>query len=67
MFLPATASWLNDLETELFSFPGGRYDDQIDSISQALAYEISFGELTSDTAMKGFVELSEAIRCQRYF
>jgi hypothetical protein len=28
-------------ETELFAFPYGRHDDQIDSISQALAYEIS--------------------------
>ena len=28
---------LPDLETELFSFPGARHDDQVDSISQALA------------------------------
>ena len=34
VFLPEAASWLDELETELFSFPGGRYDDQIDSISQ---------------------------------
>ena len=28
--------WLADLEAELFAFPGARYDDQRDSISQAL-------------------------------
>ena len=36
--LPQQAPWLADLEAELFSFPGGRNDDQVDSISQALAY-----------------------------
>ena len=36
VFLPERASWLPDLEAELFAFPGGRHDDQCDSISQAL-------------------------------
>jgi predicted phage terminase large subunit-like protein len=36
VFLPERASWLVDLEAELFVFPGGRHDDQCDSISQAL-------------------------------
>ena len=35
--LPRSAPWLATLEAELFAFPGGRNDDQIDSISQALA------------------------------
>jgi predicted phage terminase large subunit-like protein len=34
--LPERASWLADLESELFAFPGARHDDQCDSISQAL-------------------------------
>jgi predicted phage terminase large subunit-like protein len=34
--LPERASWLTDLEAELFAFPGGQHDDQCDSISQAL-------------------------------
>jgi hypothetical protein len=34
--LPERASWLPDLEAELFVFPGSRHDDQCDSISQAL-------------------------------
>jgi predicted phage terminase large subunit-like protein len=36
VLLPERATWLPDLEAELFAFPGGRYDDQCDSISQAL-------------------------------
>lgn len=38
VYFPLTAPWLKDLETELFSFPGGRHDDQVDSISQALLH-----------------------------
>jgi predicted phage terminase large subunit-like protein len=33
---PERASWLAELEAELFSFPGSKYDDQVDSISQAI-------------------------------
>lgn len=36
--LPERAAWLADFEAELFAFPGSRYDDQIDSVSQALAH-----------------------------
>jgi predicted phage terminase large subunit-like protein len=36
ILLPERATWLPDLEAELFAFPGGRHDDQCDSISQAL-------------------------------
>jgi predicted phage terminase large subunit-like protein len=36
VFFPERASWLPELEEELFSFPGSRYDDLVDSISQAL-------------------------------
>ena len=53
VFLPTEAFWLDQLEMELFSFPGGRFDDQIDSISQALACEMSTYELT-DEAVAGF-------------
>ena len=38
VFLPERAPWLADLEAELFAFPGGRHDDQCDSISQALQH-----------------------------
>ncbi len=35
------ARYLPDLLAELLAFPNGRHDDQVDSISQALAYEFS--------------------------
>jgi predicted phage terminase large subunit-like protein len=41
MLLPKQAPWLEQLEAELFSFPHSRHDDQVDSISQALAHAAS--------------------------
>ena len=32
------APWLDDLVAELLGFPGVRHDDQVDSVSQALAF-----------------------------
>jgi len=39
VFFPKESPWLRDLEGELFAFPNGRHDDQVDSISQALGYK----------------------------
>ena len=39
VFFPKDAIWLRDLEDELFAFPSGRHDDQVDSISQALGHK----------------------------
>jgi predicted phage terminase large subunit-like protein len=38
VYLPERAPWLAEFEAELFAFPNSRHDDQIDSISQALAH-----------------------------
>jgi predicted phage terminase large subunit-like protein len=38
VFLPNEAPWLAVLEAELFAFPYGRNDDQVDSMIQALAH-----------------------------
>jgi predicted phage terminase large subunit-like protein len=38
---PKGARFLPELEAELFSFPNGKTDDQVDSISQALGYKYS--------------------------
>jgi predicted phage terminase large subunit-like protein len=38
VYLPERAAWLAEFEAELFAFPNSRHDDQIDSISQALAH-----------------------------
>jgi predicted phage terminase large subunit-like protein len=36
VYLPRSAPWLGDFLTELLSFPNGRHDDQVDSVSQFL-------------------------------
>jgi predicted phage terminase large subunit-like protein len=36
VLLPRTAPWLADYVTELTGFPGTKYDDQVDSTTQAL-------------------------------
>jgi predicted phage terminase large subunit-like protein len=36
VFLPRRAEWLDDFRAELLQFPYGRYDDQVDSMSQFL-------------------------------
>ena len=41
VFFPKEAPWLADLEEELFAFPSGPHDDQVDSISQALGHKIA--------------------------
>jgi len=38
VILPAKAIWLEDFEDELFSFPNSPHDDQVDSLSQFLAW-----------------------------
>lgn len=40
VLFPERASWLSELEAELLAFPGGRHDDQVDSIIHALAYDV---------------------------
>ena len=52
VFFPERASWLPDLEAELFAFPGSRHDDQCDSISQALSEKnMKFPMFISDAAL----------------
>lgn len=38
VFLPESAPWLADFVEELAEFPNGSFDDQVDSVSQALNY-----------------------------
>ena len=38
VYLPHEATWLPAYEHEMAMFPKGRYDDQVDSTAQALAY-----------------------------
>jgi predicted phage terminase large subunit-like protein len=39
VWFPRNAPFLAELEAELLTFPQSRHDDQVDSISQALAYD----------------------------
>lgn len=41
VLFPRDAPWLPELEAELFAFPQSRHDDQVDSITQALAHATS--------------------------
>ena len=38
VWLPQSAPWLQDFLAEMLAFPGGRYDDQVDSFSQFLGW-----------------------------
>jgi len=38
IYLPSNAPWLSEYRLELTTFPGSKYDDQVDSTSQALDY-----------------------------
>lgn len=45
---PKDASFLPELEAELLAFPDGKHDDQVDSITQALTYELQGYEYSPD-------------------
>jgi predicted phage terminase large subunit-like protein len=38
VYLPKTTAWLGEFLTEPLSFPNGRHDDQVDSVSQFLRW-----------------------------
>jgi predicted phage terminase large subunit-like protein len=38
VLLPRSAAWLDEFKSELLQFPHGRHDDQVDSLSQFLAW-----------------------------
>ena len=66
VFFPEQASWLADLEAELFAFPGSRHDDQCDSISQALMddRQLSWSMVPSET-WKRAIDLASIPRPRR--
>jgi predicted phage terminase large subunit-like protein len=39
VFLPREADWLDTFLLEVLAFPRGKYDDQVDSVSQALKWQ----------------------------
>jgi predicted phage terminase large subunit-like protein len=59
VFFPKEAPWLADLEAELFAFPNGRHDDQVDSISQALGHKSR--SLWTNASLDGYSKLANAL------
>ena len=41
VYFPKNGRFMPDLLAELLAFPNGKHDDQVDSISQALAHKLS--------------------------
>jgi predicted phage terminase large subunit-like protein len=62
LFLPKDAPWLADFKAELFAFPRSRHDDQVDALSQALAYRSS-SPLWTDASLAGLSNLVNGL-CQ---
>jgi predicted phage terminase large subunit-like protein len=60
VFWPNQAPWLPDLEAEVFTFPNARHDDQVDSISQALAHEMS-GSIWNERSLAGLARFTSAL------
>ncbi len=44
VYLPESAPWLPDFESEIRAFPGGDYADQIDQLTQFLAWQRNRGD-----------------------
>jgi predicted phage terminase large subunit-like protein len=38
VYVPKSADWLVDFQDEVTKFPAGRFDDQVDSLSQFLKW-----------------------------
>ena len=45
VLLPRSAPWLDEYTRELISFPGSKYDDQVDSTTQALDHLKNYSNL----------------------
>lgn len=53
VWLPERAHWLEDFRHELMAFPAGRYDDQVDALSQALARAFERGARLFVSTVRG--------------
>jgi predicted phage terminase large subunit-like protein len=67
VILPEEAPWLRDLERELFSFPSSVHNDQIDSISQALAQRPIKGWMLDEKGLEGFSRLLNGLAFDNAF
>lgn len=67
VFFPNRPPWPDDVEAEVFSFPSGRHDDVVNSMSQALAYPIATNDLFTDESLAGYSNLVEGMMFNRFF
>lgn len=65
VFFPKHASWLHEYEAELLAFPNARFDDQVDSTSQALASNHSAFDLGA--LADGMARLNSGLAFNKYF
>lgn len=65
VFFLKRAPWLADYEAELFGFPNVRFDDQVDSTSQALTVDPLFYDM--GILAKGMGNLAAGLMFQRMF
>jgi predicted phage terminase large subunit-like protein len=66
VLFPNRAPWLEHMEAELFAFPGSRYYDQVDSVSQALGHQIQVSSWNAKSAA-GFSKLVEGLAMEQYW
>jgi predicted phage terminase large subunit-like protein len=66
VLFPNEAPWLQDFEAELFAFPGSQFDDQIDSVSQALGHQIEVSSW-NDKSLEGLRKFTEGLLMDRYW
>jgi predicted phage terminase large subunit-like protein len=67
VWFPKHAPWLADLEAELFLFPSGDHDDQVDSVIQALAFEHATSEYDLAVIGEGMGRLAEGLLIGKLF
>lgn len=61
VWLPAEAPWLQDFLDETAAFPGGRYNDFCDSLSQALTYLDNEADESATFKMKRYLGVSKKL------
>jgi predicted phage terminase large subunit-like protein len=67
VIFPSDEPWLGELEAELLGFPHARFDDQCDSISQALAHPHPHVSLFTDKSLEGYSCLIDALATDAFF
>ena len=58
LFLPEEASWLAEFNSELLAFPSGRFDDQVDALTQLLTW-VRDGSMFTRPIIEGPEEMPE--------